>query len=40
MLNFILGLVLGFFTGVVMMCILFVVREKKKPDKEEGQGSL
>ena len=35
MLNFIIGLVLGFFAGVAMMCILFVAREKKKPDKEE-----
>jgi hypothetical protein len=29
MLNFIIGLVLGFVAGVVMMCILFVAREKK-----------
>jgi len=31
MLNFIFGLVLGFLAGVVMMCILFVAREKKSP---------
>jgi|LQYC01.1.fsa_nt_gi hypothetical protein len=34
MLNFILGLALGFFAGVAMMCILFVAREKKKPDNK------
>jgi hypothetical protein len=43
MLNFILGLVLGFVAGVVMMCILFVAREKKSPiirkDRGLGQGS-
>jgi len=37
MLNFIIGLVLGFFAGVAMMCILFVAREKKKPDNKQGE---
>jgi tetrahydromethanopterin S-methyltransferase subunit F len=34
MLNFIIGLAIGFFAGVVMMCILFVAREKKRVNKE------
>ena len=39
MFNFILGLVLGFFAGVVMVCILYVVREKKRPDNKQGEST-